>query len=249
MLTVDRKCIGKAFLAIPLAAVLFASDFITKPEPLNISDLMAGKVFGRVMLDGHASYIATMENITFIILFLFLFSNYISEHFRYSAVYVFTRIRNRQKWCFIHMVELMIYDAIYVALYMVIIYCACCHRSTNTPSIHDLQTLVFIYIFAVLLVLLTSIMTNIFVLSWGTAVGVIAALLTISGLIFVAISTPNCQWLQVVNPFSCMDFLEKSIVLQIASLCSSVGLTALSAFVLTRKVYNYDVALFDLELK
>lgn len=249
MIRIDRKKLGLSLLSIPLALVLMSGDFLTPPEATSISPLLTASVFGRIMLDGNASFVAAMENLTFVILFLLLFSNYLSEHFRCSAVYVFTRIRNRQRWCICRIVEIAVYAAIYVSLYLIVASAACCCRSTEPLTAGDLKIIATIFAFAMLLIILVTVLTNMIALRHGTAMGVIVTLLAICGLLFIAIYAPDTKWNQVINPLSCMDFATRDPQLQISALCSNTILVTTSIVAVTIMVSRFDVAMYDPELK
>lgn len=238
-----------SLLSLPLALILMSGYFMTPPEDVSVSSLLTSGVWGRILQGGSASFVAAMENLTFLVLFLLLFANYLSEHFRCGAVYVFTRIRSRRRWCMSRITEMTVYAAIYVSLYLIVSCAACCCRSTRPLTAADGRTIAMIFAFAMLLVMLFTVLANMVALRWGTAMGIFLPLLAMCLLLFLAIRTSDIGWCQVINPLSCLDFAAREPVGQLLALGSNALLAGAAIAAITVMVARFDVAMYDPELR
>ena len=99
----------KALSAVPLCLILYCFNLIPGSQAgESLTDVFTKTIFGK--LDYQYSYVYAMaaENVAFILLFDILFAGHLTGHFRYSCVYVFTRIRSRRQWYFSRVGELTV---------------------------------------------------------------------------------------------------------------------------------------------
>lgn len=248
MIKIEKKQIIKTFLAIPLCILLSCYDLISQPDMYDIEELFVQKIFGRISFYDSSAYFITMQNLVFVILFNLIFSGYIASYFRYSCVYVFSRLKNRRSWYSSRIVELMIYAFIYVTLFLGGNLIVCIHKSVLSLESEAWKTIFLLLFLSFLLVVNTTLAINILSIRWGTTMSFFVIQVLMFLLVLLAIFTCNITWAAVINPVSCLNILggdARTIVLIIAS--NIVWSLVIIGFGM-RRVIKYDVALFDAEL-
>ena len=248
MIRIEKRNLGKTLFAIPLCAVLSAYDFISEPLDLNVLDIFISKVLGRVTSYNNSSYILTVQNLSFVIIFNFAFSGYIANHFRYSCVYVFSRLRSRRHWYYSRVIEIMIYDLIYLILFFGCNLFVCIQKSTMEFEPASLGTIAALFGFSFLLVINTTLAINLLSMKWGTTVSFFSIQTVLFLLIALAFFFYDISWAVILNPVSCLDFLNKDVnsvlFIVLNNLVCFVSLLCLGK----RRIVEYDVALFDAEV-
>lgn len=244
---IDRRCLSKALLAIPLALALHCFELISQPEAVRSMELFLGKVFGRLTLNNDGIYLLAIENLAFVLVFNLLYATCISEHFRYSCVYVFSRQRSRRAWYFRRVGELVLYAVLYLLLYLVCVLLVCLRRSTLPLEAGDWGKFAVVFLFSLSIVMDTTLAINLLAMRWGVTVSFFLVQGVLSSLILLAIWTSNIPWMVQINPISCMNLFDQGAGAQVWMAAYHVLLFAAVLFGGARYVARYDVAMFDAE--
>lgn len=242
----------KTMTAIPLCLVLYCFDLIPGARlGASFEEVFPLLMFGEMFFEFDLSialYIRIVENITFVFLFDLLFSDHLAGHFRYSCVYVFTRIQSRQKWYLCRATELAVCAFLYSLLYTASIVFVSIVATQRLPDRLFLQNIAAVFLFAFLLVTSSSVAVNILKLKIGTATGVF----TVAGILFILIGLLMRSYqipvLFILNPLACLNLFRLTAFLKaiitIYDTLILAGIVIIGAVV----VKHYDVALFDPEL-
>lgn len=244
---VDRRRLKKALLAIPLALALHCLALISQPEPMPAMELLLGKVFGRITLNNNGIYLLAIENLAFVLVFNLLYATCISEHFRYSCVYVFSRQRCRRAWYFRRVGELVLYAVLYLLLYLGCVLLVCLRCSTLPLEPGDWGKFAFVFLFSISIVVDTTLAINLLAMRWGVTVSFFLVQGVLSSLILLAIWTCNIPWMVQLNPISCLSLLDQGAGEQVRMAAYHVLIFAAILFGGARYVARYDIAMFDAE--
>lgn len=244
---VDRRRLKKALLAIPLALALHCLALISQPEPMPAMELLLGKVFGRITLNNNGIYLLAIENLAFVLVFNLLYATCISEHFRYSCVYVFSRQRSRRAWYFRRVGELVLYAVLYLLLYLGCVLLVCLRCSTLPLEPGDWGKFAVVFLFSLSIVMDTTLAINLLAMRWGVTVSFFLVQGVLSSLILLAIWTSNIPWMVQINPISCMNLFDQGAGAQVWMAAYHVLIFAAILFGGARYVARYDIAMFDAE--
>ena len=239
----------KVLSAVPLCLILYCFNLIPGSQAgESLTDVFTKTIFGK--LDYQYSYVYAMaaENVAFILLFDILFAGHLTGHFRYSCVYVFTRIRSRRLWYFSRIGELTVCALLYSFLYVLCSLLVSINATQKLPDGLLLQRVALVFLFAFALVLASAVSVNLLALRFGTAVGFFSVAAVIFGLIALLILTYRNRVLVMFNPLACLNLFQ--LGRNTGMFTIGYDLLILIAVVLIGSVIvnRYDVALFDPEL-
>lgn len=248
MLGLDKKNISKTVLAIPLAMVHSAYVWIGEVTETPISEIVMDRIFGRIGLESSGTVILTLENLCFSIFFNLIMAGYISDCFRCSCVYVFTRIRSRVRWVLYRVIEIYVYAMLYQALYMITTTLIGSRMSSKPLSQDDLRLLFTIYTYCILILMNTTLAVNFLAMK----IGVITAFFVVQGimlgLFMLALATRTKPVLIAMNPISCVGLLNYDLGMRAGILAINLSLLIMLLISGVRFVKGYDVALVDPEM-
>lgn len=248
MIKLERKQFAKTLLAIPLCLILSAYDFISAQLDISVIDMFVQKIMGRVTSYDSSSYILTVQNISFVIIFNFAFCDYIASHFRFGCVYVFSRLRSRWTWYYSRVIELVIYAFLYLVLFFggTLLICIC--KSTRAFEITSLRTVAFLLAFSFFIVVNSTLAINLLSIRWGATVSFFAVEAILFFLIALSFFTHDIAWAVSLNPMSCLDLLNKETHIMLFIILNNTVWFLALFYIGRRRVAMYDIALFDPEI-
>ena len=240
----------RTLLKIPVAGILSltinAATLVGRKSDMPPFEMLVYRLFGSMVSDSKEMFLIIVQNIIFIVLFSALFSGYISAHFRYSCVYVFSRLKSRRRWFAERALELMITAALYAAVYIGVTLMICC-ASSNAPFLREhLGSLLLLYLCALLITVNITLGINLLSLRFGSTVSFFVVQAALAGFIYLALNTAvsaPCAWL---NPLSCILILDAPT--PYLPILGSVIILILLFFGGMAYVDRYDIALFDPEI-
>lgn len=191
-------------------------------------------------------YSIVLQNMIFVILFSVMFSGYIAGHFRFSCVYVFSRLKSRRGWFAQRGCELMLSTALYIAVYMLATGIICKAGSAAAFPTAHMGDVLLIYVCAWLIAVNITLLINIASLRLGSTISFFAAQAILAGLIYPAVNTAPTAALAWVNPLSCVLVLDapnpgKTLIM-------GAVILLILLFGGMEYVNRYDIAMFDPEI-
>lgn len=248
MIRLEKGKLAKVLLAIPLAMVHSAYVWIGETLPIPISELVISQIFGRIGLESSGTVILSVDNLCFSVLFNIVMAGQIAEAFRYSCVYVFTRIPDRTGWVIKRVLELLIYAAMFQALYMVTTALLCSTVSSVPLSGYDVEMLLVIFGYCLLILMNTTLAVNFLAMRFGT----VSAFFMVQGMVIIlfllALATRENLFFIAVNPVSCVGLLNYQSGVRIGMFGTNLAVGVIVMLAGIRYIRRYDVALADPEL-
>ncbi len=248
MVRLEKRNLLKAFIAVPLCFVLYSFHLASAPSSLSLSEQLEIMVFGKMDFNYSYAYIMTIENIAFIMLFNLMFSTHITTHFRYSCVYVFSRLRDRRRWYAARMLEIIICALIYTLLYVISVLVICMIVTGRPLDSVTLYRCFMVFLFSFLIVCSSTLLINLLALKFGTGAGFFIVEGIIFALVVIFMLTYDLPWAAYVNPLACLNLFN--------SPKNTAWVTTANNFIIFAAVFlggmkyvsGYDVAMFDAEL-
>lgn len=249
MLKTEKKHLLKALIAIPLCLILYCYELSPGAKSnMELTAVFAQIIFGVIDFEYSYVYIMTIENIAFIILFNLLFSGHITSHFRYSCVYVFSRLTDRKKWYSKRALEIMSTAFLYSFLYVLMALLVSMNAAGKPLDVLTLYRVLLVFLFAFLIVSSTTLLINILALRFGTAPGLFMVEGALFALIALLMFTYKNSVLVMMNPLACLNLFQLGANTGLFTVVYNFAILIAVFFAGRRYVSNYDVAMFDAEL-
>jgi len=244
----QKKHLINAFVGAPLCLLINFDSLIAPVSDWSLRNMLGNRLFGSILMDDFRTLPELISGIAFIILFMILWSGYFPSHFRFSCVYVFSRIRSRVVWFLSRCLELLLYALMYSLLY-ILVGILLCWRVTGSPfSVSDFAAILGLWLFSTLLLFNLSLLMSLIALRWGSLTGFIMTQAVLFGLILLEYLFSAIPAAVMCNPASLLQFL----VLPKKFICISFGVNCLIMLLLfilgCRYIQRYDIALFDAEV-
>ncbi len=244
----DREQICKILMACPLALIKCSSELVPMVRDYTITDIVSYKIYGKISNPEGDMLVLVLQNLIFMIVFEILFADYVSKHFRYSSVYVFTRLQNRRRWYAERLIEMAVLAVLYIVLYIGTMTAICVRNSSYGLRTEDIRSLLVLAVSAFFLTWNAVMLINVISLRWGIMVGffcVQAGMVTLYALAKVCM---NYSFLMIINPITSINILaaDSSTILQMFA--GNLIWTAAIGLGSMYYVEKYDVALLDGEL-
>jgi hypothetical protein len=250
VIRIEKKHLFKTVAALPLCLVLFCYYFLPNYQTQlgSFSEAFCSMIFGSMDMENERVYLLTVENIAFIMLFNIMYTGYITSHFRYSCVYVFSRIKSRKGWFSARAAEIMIFAAVYDLFYILGASAICAAATGSGPNYVALYRMIIVYVFTFLVLVNTTLLINIIALRLGTAPGFFIVQGIVFGLIALLLATYDTKIMVILNPISCLNLFNQGM--------NTGWLTALNNLIILAVIFlfgrwyvgKYDVAMFDAEI-
>lgn len=246
----------KMLIIIPITWLHSLSTLLEGKSNINIGIYLASKILGQTNLDNEKLFIFMVENILYLIIFHLLYGNLISENFRYSSVYVFSRIKSRKKWFYRISLKLLSICFLYTFIFLFTNLVICDIGSTKSCNLETF------YIFSILLIMLTMILLsttmiiNLISIRFGNSIGFLTVYILLLLFLFLALQSPKSEFIRkyplvlILNPATAMSFnfvretfLQAGVIIYYAILNLIILLTG------SNYINHFDIALSDAESK
>lgn len=241
------KNIGKTFLVLPIAIAPFLSQMCVERIDANITGMFIGAVFGRITDGDMSSLIIVIGKLVYQLLFHLLFGTYVSEHFTNMPSYYFSRISHRCVWFGKQCFYLVCYTLWYALLFLGGSLWGCCMISLEKPDRETWRCFFITYAVCVSLLLLTTLIINLGIVVWKTAIGFSVCWIGIIVLEILAKGTFHNPWISFINPMSysgVWDMSSGQVMIKIVYLY----LLATSVFVYGMVFFKkYDITLREVD--
>ena len=247
MLKLQKKPLAVSLIGAPLYLLLHFDGLIAVPADISAGSMLALRSFGQLPMSDWNSLTDIIGGIAFIILFNILYSGYITSHFRFSCVYVFSRVRSRESWYLQRCAEVLFYAALYSFLYVAAGLLICRHMVVQTITAADMLTALRIWIYSIILLGNTTLLLSLISLKTGTLTGFVVTQVAVFLLIFanLFISAPTVIGL---NPVSLLQFKLLTQTQHIGTVTVNGVILAVLLMAGGQYVKRYDVAMFDAEV-
>lgn len=237
----------KVFLAIPLALVIGGFDFWAESLPWEVQQLLVNSIYGAMKIDGLSSYLSIMQRLAFVLVFNILYANEISNHFRNSCVYVFSRLKTRKHWYLRKVCRLALCNFGFVCLYVSVILIRCIARSAFPVTAGIVGFTALIIVFSFLITFTTTLAINLTAISWGTARAFGLTQIVLCVFIVIFILTYRIPLLCAINPVSFLRFCSNAPWVNIGAMVMNILLAVGIAGKGMAFIEQFDVSLFDPE--
>jgi hypothetical protein len=250
----DWKKWVKILLIIPPTFLYSIDDFMLEKNNNAISYLLAGKVLGQTSLNEKKVFVLVAESLIYLVIFNILYGNYISEDFRYSSVYLFSRLKNRKNWFYKKAFELLFIAGSYTIIFLGTNLFICKYSSTKT--INRETWIIFMMLFAMLTMILTitTMAINLISLKYGNSIGFISVYVTFLVLIYIALKGQYIPLirkypiLMAINPACGISFNFTEIpYIQVVILFYYLVIITASFYFGANYVNKLDISLSDSE--
>lgn len=241
------KYIKKSFLIIPLTLLLYNLELFSKPSGLAVSDLMISKLFGSITYQDRTSYVLVFENLAFLIIGNILFSNYISNHFRYSSVYVFSRIKRRNRWFLKRAFEVILLSLIYCLMYIGILFLISLHSSSNPLDMYSVKITLHLFLYCSFIVAFTTLLINLLSIKYGSIIAIIAVQIFTIILTVLAVTFSQSKF-GILNPMIVVSTFNLSTSVRVIVAIYDLLLIGIILYIGCKFIGNYDIALTDNEI-
>lgn len=223
------KNILKIIIIIPAALLLHIDCFLSSYGSVDIpvEEYFAGFFVGRVTEGDITTIVFAMENLAFVLLFIILFGNSISEKTGFVPAYYFTRERSRGKWFAKECVKLSGMAAIYVLLYCAVLFIISCTLTGAHINRRLIMEVLFFFAVSAALIIMMTVLANILTLKLGTAPAFICVCVIVLGLCILAISCQN-PILNFINPMCYVQLQDASIWQRTGNVIYDYALAALT---------------------
>lgn len=200
------KNIFKILCAIPIALIVNIDCFLSSAGSvdMDVSRYFMSFFVGEVTYGDTKTIVYAMENLTFVLLFIILFGNSITEKMNFVPAYYFTRIRDRGKWFVSEAVKLSCKAFLYGFLYCVVLLIIAVKMTGQVHSSRLFDTFMYFYLISSALMIIMTILVNVITLKTGVVPAFIAVSIVILSLCICAISCKN-EVVSFLNPLSYMQ--------------------------------------------
>lgn len=250
VIRIEKKHVLKTLAALPLCLILFCYYFLPSYQTSlgSFSDAFCSMIFGSMDMENERIYLLTVENIAFILLFNIMFTGYITSHFRYSCVYVFSRIKSRKSWFSARALEIVIFAAVYDLFYILGTSAICIAATGTWPNYVAIYRVIIVYVFTFLILVNTTLLINIIALRIGTAPAFFVVEGIVFGLIALLLATYDIRAMVIINPISCLNLFNQGL--------NTGWFTAINNLIIGGAIFafgrwyvgRYDIAMFDAEI-
>ena len=201
---------GKALSAFPLCLVLYC--FILRPgcrDFYTLTETFCDTIFGIMDYEDTRVYIMTVENIAFIMMFNLMLGGHIAHHFRYSCVYVFTRLSSRRGWYAARALEIIVTAVLYCLFYVGSVLLISLNASQKPLDVVTLNRVLLVFLFSFLFVSSTTLLANILSLRYGTAVGFFITEGVTLTLLALLTATYRIKAAVLLNPIAFLNLFDQ----------------------------------------
>ena len=173
---VNKRKWWKNLWIIPITILIYWTDLLPGNVQETVSAVLLDKFGGRISpgVDNTTNmFLLDIQQLYFLVMFNLIFANQIVDHFRYSCIYVFSRIKNRTKWFLQCSLELWEIASLYSLLYMGTLFFMGCF-STKFYIIQNDFWIAFILWFKVSVICyITTLLLNIISIRLGSTLAFI----------------------------------------------------------------------------
>lgn len=239
---------------VPVTFFFSLYSLISDKHDIAIASMLTGKIFGSVTDDTSKAFVLMLSNILYLVLFNIFFGNLISEDFRFSSVYLFSRLRNRKVWFYKRAFELLMISSVYALLFLVSNLMICTFCSTSKIELNEVKIFLVLFGLITMILAITTIIINLLAIKFGSTTAFIAVYISVIMLIFLSLKHESIPFLgkyyfvRLFNPLSgiVLNLFDNPIAQSIVAFYYFI-LMVLTFILGGRFVDNVDIALLDCE--
>lgn len=246
----------KVIIIIPATILFFIETLIRYPIDSPISTIMLTKIMGTITTDNSRVFVFVMEKQFYLVLFNIMFGNYIYEHFRFSSVYVFTRINSRKNWIIKEYIELLLISIIYTGLFLLTCLFICKKGSLQLYDSEVINVFITLYFNLVILIFWSTLLINLLALRYGNIIAFIIVYIAFTVLMFIGLKQQYIQnksvaeLLYLVNPVSgVLNGYTYNTFLKVLSYIFKIVFVTITTIIGEKYIAKMDIALEDCENK
>lgn len=237
---------------VPITFLFSLNSLISDKHDIPIGSMLTSRIFEQVTDDNSKAFLIMLSNILYLVLFNIFFGNMISEDFRFSSVYLFSRLKNRRVWFYKRAFELVMISSVYTVFFLGSNILVCMFCSTRNIEINDLKIFLILFGLITMILAITTIIINLISIRLGSTTAFITVYICVVMLIFLSTKHESIPllgkyyYVRVFNPLSgiVLNLFDNQFAQCMVIFYYLVLLTL--TFVLGGKyVNNIDIALAD----
>ena len=212
-----RKKVRKGLLGLVLlVAVLDGELLLARPgtnRQIKINALFSTSVFDAYGIMEQKAVVLAMESLVFITYFNLLFGNYIYNYFRKGSVFTFSRIQNRQKWCWKQAIQLYVICSTFTFVYLVLQLLASMYSTMQVPDVSCIRIFLIFWIAFTVVLMLSTLLINFIAIKFGMVKAFLLTYVLMVTFIELSIHYENIPILQnyydmhILNPMSAVSLI------------------------------------------
>lgn len=239
---------------VPVTFLFSLYSLISDKHDIAIGSMLTERIFGTVTDDTKKAFLLVLSNILYLVLFNIFFGNMISEDFRFSSVYLFSRLKNRRIWFYKRALELIMISSVYTVLFLGSNLLVCMFCSTREIEINDLRIFLILFGLITMILAITTIIINLISIRLGSTTAFIAVYICVVMLIFLSLKHESIPligkyyYVRALNPLSGIVLnLSDNPFAQYMVILYYLVLMILTFVLGGNYVNNVDIALVDSE--
>lgn len=256
---VDKKKWWKSICIVPITILIYWTDLLPSNMQETIYAVLLDKFGGRITpcIDNADNiFLLNIQQLYFVIVFNLIYANQIVDHFRYSCIYVFSRIKNRKKWFLECSMELWKIASLYGFLYVGILFFMAGLSSNFSITSKDIWVAFVLWFKVSVLCYITTLLLNIISLRLGS---VLAFIIIFGGIALDTYTSPYIMNTAIVCKYPMLAMFDpvngiyESMLMNGRNVSLFIGYnTFLLIFATIFGIYfvnKMDIALIHMEIK
>lgn len=244
---------------IPITLLIYWTDLLPKDEVGEISQSLWYK-FGGIISGGEENsskvFLVAIQQLYFLIIYNILFANYIVDNFKYSCIYVFSRVENKNKWFLKNAVELFCTSAIYSLAFIITLFFISLVGANFYFTIEDIKVAIIFWFKICILCYNTTLIVNLISIRFGSVISFIYVYGTVALIIMLSFEIANTEIMQehpilnIFNPVNgILQELVTNIKFQSVFVLYNFGIIIITVITGMLYINKLDIALVNIEDK
>lgn len=244
----------KVLVIIPITIIFSAYKFISEPIDITVGNLLLSTVMGQTSTENTTAFLFVVEKLFYLVIFNIMYGNFIYDDFRYSSVYLFSRLKSRSTWFYKKSLELLGITFVYTGLFLITNFFICKNCTLSPIEQSDIIILFLLFARIIMLLFLTTVAINLISIRLGNALGFIIVYISVVLLVFVAMNQSSLpyigtsKWLLIFNP-ACgiIEDIYYDTNLLVVFFIYNIILVCIAMMIGSLYIDRFDVALVDYE--
>jgi len=246
--------ITRTISIVPITFLFSLYLLISDKQDISIGSMLTHRILGQVGGESSKAFVLVLSNLLYLVLFNIFFGNIISEEFRFSSVYLFSRLKNRKVWFYKKASEMLMIASIYTLLFLGSNIFICMFCSIRKIEINDIKVFLVLFGLITMILAITTTLINLVSIRLGSTTAFITVYICVVILVFISLEHENIPFLgkyyytRVFNPLSGVALnLSENLIAQCIILVYYLVLITLTFILGGNYINGIDIALIDCE--
>jgi hypothetical protein len=241
----------KILIVFPLVLLFNIGNIFSEARELPVSTLLQYKIFASTTQSDITLFVLTIENLYFVFVFNLLFGTYIFKHINENGIYIFSRLRSRQKWWLMKAARLFVFALLYTLAAVLLFAAISAGESQSGVDRATVFVMIrLVYLFA-LLSALGTLLINVAAVKWGSVIAFLSVYFLEALLILSEILPGNHIGLRIwhwINPFGGVFSIYEMTGKAIFQLAYLAVLFLVLVYAGGRYIAKSDIGIEDVEV-